>query len=321
VRNWKERERTPMVTELQQKTIHTIKVEYEADAVTSFGGLALAERMGQRLRLWSSLSGHLPKRRGDYSWLDVVKSVVLGLLSGAQGTFAAQSLREDAALLGLAQLDGAPEEATVWRSLEDLGKFQASGKLSRVLALAARRTLEKMRLSDLLLEGFVPIFPDGSLLEGSERREGTKTIREKGTGLMWSAVFVGRVLAALRREGGYGDAFLGRSERLGSAPPAVSEIRAQRGFLRGGVAGLGFGDSRGRDRRPGRRSRERDAPGRPAAFASPSFAHAFLASSTRSCLLSRSNYPPRPRAESAPAGAGRAHPALFDRYWPNLSRC
>lgn len=187
-----------MVTELQQKTIHTIKVEYEADAVTSFGGLALAERMGQRLRLWSSLSGHLPKRRGDYSWLEVVKSVVLGLLSGAQGTFAAQSLREDEALLGLAQLDGAPEEATVWRSLKKLGKFQSEGKLSKVQALAARRTLEKMRLSDLLLEGFVPIFPDGSLLEGSERREGTKTIREKGTGLMWSAVFVGHVLAAQR---------------------------------------------------------------------------------------------------------------------------
>lgn len=190
-----------MVTELQQKTVHTIKVEYESDAVTSFGGLVLAERMGQRLRLWSSLSGHLPCRSGDYSWLEVVKSVVLGLLSGARGTFAAQSLREDAALLGLAQLAGAPEEATVWRSLEDLGAFQAEGKLPRVQALAARRTLEKMRFSDLELEGFVPVFGDGSLLEGSGRREGTKTIREKGTGLMWSAVFVGRVPAAQRLAG------------------------------------------------------------------------------------------------------------------------
>jgi hypothetical protein len=47
----------------------------------------------------------------------------------------------------------------------------------------------------------VPVFADGSLLEGSARREASKTLREKGTGLLWSTVFVGPVLAAQRLAG------------------------------------------------------------------------------------------------------------------------
>lgn len=187
-----------MVTTLHQKRTHTIKIDFADEPVTSFGGLTLAERMAQRLGLWSTLAGTLPERRGEYDWTTCVKSVVAGLLSGGQGTYAAQCVREDAALLGLLDLEGAPEEATVWRSLKQLGQYQADGRLPRVQAVAARRTLEKMPRPSLLVEGFLPIFSDGSLLEGSRRREGTKYIPEKGSGLMWSAVFVGPVLAAQR---------------------------------------------------------------------------------------------------------------------------
>jgi hypothetical protein len=187
-----------MVTTLQHKTTHTIKIEYSDEPVTSFGGLVLAERMAERLGLWRSIEDHFPERNGEYGWMEVVKSVTLGLLSGAQGTFAAQSVREDAALLRMLDLEGAPEEATVWRSLKDLGTFQADGILPKVQALMARRTLDKMTRSDLLVEGFIPVFGDGTLLEGSARREGSKYIKEKGRGLMWSAIFVGRVLAAQR---------------------------------------------------------------------------------------------------------------------------
>ena len=187
-----------MVTTLHQKTTHTIKIDFANESVTSFGGLTLAERMAQRLGLWSMLAGTLPERRGEYDWTTCVKSVVAGLLSGGQGTYAAQCVRQDAALLGLRDLAGAPEEATVWRSLKQLGQYQADGRLPRVQAVAARRTLEKMDRLSLLFEGFVRVFGDGSLLEGSRRREGTKYIREKGSGLMFSAVFVGPVLAAQR---------------------------------------------------------------------------------------------------------------------------
>jgi hypothetical protein len=48
-----------MVTTLQQKTTHTIKIDFADEPVTSFGGLTLVERMAQRLGLWSTLGGAL----------------------------------------------------------------------------------------------------------------------------------------------------------------------------------------------------------------------------------------------------------------------
>jgi hypothetical protein len=194
-------ERHPMVTTLQPKTPHTIKIEFSDEPVTSFGGLVLAERTATRLGLWRTLAGILPARQGDYDWLTVVKAMIMGLLSGAQGTWATQALRHDEALLSLLSLAGAPEEVTTWRMLKPLGEFGEKNSLDRVQAIAARRALEKMSRPDLLLEGFVPVFADGTLLEGSAAREGTKTIKEKGRGLIWSTVFIGPILCAQRLAG------------------------------------------------------------------------------------------------------------------------
>jgi hypothetical protein len=194
-------ERPPMVTTLQPKTPHTIKIEFSEEPVTSFGGLVLAERAAARLGLWRTLENILPQRQGEFSWLSAVKSMVMGLLSGAQGTYATQALRQDQTLLSLLSLAGAPEEVTAWRMLQPLGELAPQESLDRVQAILARRVLEQVARPDLLLEGFVPLFADGSLLEGSARREGTKTIREKGRGLLWSAVFVGPVLCAQRLAG------------------------------------------------------------------------------------------------------------------------
>jgi len=190
-----------MVTTLQPKTPHTIKLEFADEPVTSFGGLVLAERAAARLGLWRTLENILPLRQGQFSWLSGIKAMVMGLLSGAQGTYATQALRQDESLLGMLSLRAAPEEVTAWRMLKPLGELPKKDSLDRVQAIVARRTLEKMARQGLLLEGFVPLFPDGSLLEGSPRREGTKYIREKGSGLMWSAVFVGPVLCAQRLAG------------------------------------------------------------------------------------------------------------------------
>jgi hypothetical protein len=190
-----------MVTTLQLKTPHTIKLDFADEPVTSFGGLVLAERAAARLGLWSTLRGVLPMRRGDYAWPEAIKAMVMGLLSGAQGTFATQALRNDEALLSLLSLGGAPEEATAWRMLKPLGALEGKQSLARVQTIVARRVLEKMFRPDLLIEGFVPVFPDGTLLEGSPAREGTKDLREKGCGLMWSTVFVGPILAAQRLAG------------------------------------------------------------------------------------------------------------------------
>ncbi len=190
-----------MVTTLQPKTPHTIKIEFQSEHVTSFGGLVLAERLAGQLRLWNTIAGELPVRRGRYDWLTILKSTIMGLLSGAQGTFAAEPLRQDEALRSMLSLSGAPEEVTLWRALEALGELQADDTLAKVQAIAARRALDKVNHRDLLLEGFVPVFADGTLLEGSREREATKYISEKGSGLMWSTVFIGPILAAQRLAG------------------------------------------------------------------------------------------------------------------------
>ena len=128
-----------MVTTLQPKPPHTIKIEFCPEPATSFGGLILAERLASQLRLWNTIAGELPRRRGHYDWLTIIKSTMMGLLSGAQGTFAAEPLRQDEALRSMLSLAGAPEEVTLWRALEDLGELQTDDTLPRVQAIAARR--------------------------------------------------------------------------------------------------------------------------------------------------------------------------------------
>jgi len=186
-----------MVTQSQHKTPHSIKIKFSDEKTTAFAGLALTERLAARLRLWTTLKSRLPERAG-FDWLTIVKSMANGLLTGARGTFATQDLREDGALLSLLGLEGAPEEATVWRALEGLGDMQRSGLLPEVQRHWARNILAKAPRKSLLRYGFFPIFPDGSLLEGSGRREGTKYIKDKGAGLMWSTVFAGPLVAAQR---------------------------------------------------------------------------------------------------------------------------
>lgn len=184
-----------MVTRLKQKKTHSIKIEFRDESVTSFGGLALVERLASRLGLWRMAGAALPDREG-YDWLAIVKSVVMGLLSGSRGTFAAEELREDPALLSLLGLDGAPEEATVWRSLKGLGELVEEGALPDLQSAWVRAVLGRVRRSDLLCHGFFPVFGDGSLLEGSALREGTKRIKDKGEGVLWCTVFAGPLLAA-----------------------------------------------------------------------------------------------------------------------------
>lgn len=187
-----------MVTVLQHETVKAIKVDFADENVTSFGGLALAERLGLRLGFWRRLERALPPRGGGYSWLTIVKSMLAGLLSGSRGTFAAEELREDAALQALLGLPGVPEEATVWRALQGLGSATVQERLARVQREWTLQLLRCAPRRELLFEGFFPVFGDGTLLEGSRRREGTKYVDGKGEGLMWATLFAGPFLAAQR---------------------------------------------------------------------------------------------------------------------------
>jgi hypothetical protein len=193
-----------MARRKKNRKTHTVEIAFSDEKVTSFGGMILEHRLAQRMGLWRKLANYLPPRRGVYSWLDVIQAAVAGLLTGSRGTFAAEEVREDEALLQLLDLDGAPEEATFWRCLEGLGEMSLSGALGAVQRDWTRTVLNALPRRDLLeCDGFLPIFVDGSLLEGSPRREGTKTIRDKGRGLMWTTVFAGPLVAgqALAGEG------------------------------------------------------------------------------------------------------------------------
>jgi hypothetical protein len=184
-----------MVTGLQQNKVKSVKVDFSDEAVTSFGGLALVERLALRAGLWRRLEQHLPERRG-YSWMSILKSVIMGLLSGSRGTYAAEELREDEALIALLGLEDVPEEATVWRSLQGMGEAKLHEVLAQALQDWTRELLKRAPRRDFLREGFFPVFGDGTLLEGSRRREGTKYIEGKGEGLMWTTIFAGPFLAA-----------------------------------------------------------------------------------------------------------------------------
>jgi len=176
---------------------HSIEIEFSDENVTSFGGMVLEEQLASRLGLWNALEKRLPEREGVYSWIEIIRAGVGGLLTQARGTYATQEVREDRALLDLLGLEGAPEEATFWRALEGLGKMADSGLLGEVQMEWTRRILAVLKRPELLeCHGFFPLFGDGSLLEGSRRREGTTYIRDKGEGLMWATVFAGPFIAA-----------------------------------------------------------------------------------------------------------------------------
>ncbi len=184
-----------MVTGLQHEKVKAIKIDFADEAVTAFGGLALAERLALRAGLWRRLEQQLPERRG-YSWLTILKSVIVGLLSGSRATYAAEELRQDEALIALLGLEDVPEEVTVWRSLAELGGDRLRQALAQTLREWTVEVLNRAPRRALLRDGFLPLFGDGTLLEGSARREGTKFIKDKGEGLIWTTIFAGPLLAA-----------------------------------------------------------------------------------------------------------------------------
>jgi hypothetical protein len=185
----------------KKKATHSFKIDFAEANVTAFGGVVLAERLASRLSLWTHAEKVLPQRSGSYSWLNILKTATAGLLTGAKGTYATEEVRQDKALLNLLDVEAAPEEATFWRSLEGLGELQKSGVLPEINCTWARKILGSSPRSLLMRDGFVPVFLDGSLLEGSRRREATKYLSDKGAGLIWTTCFVGPVLAAQRLAG------------------------------------------------------------------------------------------------------------------------
>lgn len=187
--------RLSMVTIYDHNRVKGYKTNFTGKKGTSFGGLVLVEKLARRLRLWKNLEKDIPDRRGQFDWMTVIKSATLGLLTGSRGTYATQEIREDKGLLDMAGLSKAPEEATFWRCLEDLGSTVFLKVFTSVLIGWALIIMRRVGINRILRKGFLPVFGDGSLLEGSKKREGTKYIDEKGFGILWTTLFVGPFLA------------------------------------------------------------------------------------------------------------------------------
>lgn len=184
---------------MKQQAVRSIELRFSDENAMSFAGLSLAERLALRPGFWGEVQKRVPQRGGKFRWLPIIKSAVAGLLSGARGTYATEPARNDDAPRDLLGVTDAPEKATFWRSLKGLGQPEIRRILETVQRIWTRKILSRATRRDLLREGFFPVFGDGTLLEGSARREGTRYC--DGKGLLWSTWFcgplvVGQTLAA-----------------------------------------------------------------------------------------------------------------------------
>jgi hypothetical protein len=178
------------------RKIHSRKLEIDDQGASSFAGLSLVDQLASRLGTWSFAQKVLPDRGGRHERIDILKGGVAGLLSGSRGTAALEAIRQDEAVLRMMGIESLPGEKGFWEDLAKLGDEQTLEGMHRLCARTAKQVLRKLEPEDFQIEhGFLPLFGDGTLLEGSHRREGTKTIPEKGSGLMWTAWMFGPMLA------------------------------------------------------------------------------------------------------------------------------
>lgn len=178
------------------RKIHARELIIDDQQGTSFGGLSLIEKTASRLSVWSFAQKQLPARRGIYDRLAVLKGSVAGFLSGSRGSALLEAVAQDDALLRDMGIDGLPGEKVFWEDLGRFGTADVLAALNKTTAYAAKRALMKIEPEDIQIEhGFIPLFGDGTLLEGSLNREGTKYIKEKGSGLMWGTWMFGPMVA------------------------------------------------------------------------------------------------------------------------------
>jgi hypothetical protein len=185
-----------------EKRDRVVKTQWaEDEAITAWGGLALVESLAHRTGLWSQARRRLPRRtrtEAGYDSTTVLASMIHGLLSGSRGTYAAEPLRQDEALRRLVGLEaGAPEEATVWRALGQWAERDGATALGDLQRRLCRRLIAQTPMAAMRVEGFTPLFLDGTWLEvGRDSQfEGAKFF-DGAAKLMLSTLWVGPYLAA-----------------------------------------------------------------------------------------------------------------------------
>jgi hypothetical protein len=179
------------------KKIHARALIVDDRQASGFAGLSLVEKLAARLSVWTYAAKKLSERRGIYGRLDLVKAAVAGFLSGSRGSLLVEGVRQDDALLRDMGIEMLPGEKVFCEDLKRFGSGEVLNALHRTVSYTARKVLKRIGPEDVQVNhGFIPLFGDGSLLEGSGRREGTKYIKEKGLGLMWGAWMLGPMVAS-----------------------------------------------------------------------------------------------------------------------------
>ncbi len=182
-------------TQQKNRKIHARELIIDDQQGTSFAGLSLIEKTASHLSVWSYAQKKLPVRRGIYDRLSLVKGAVAGFLSGSRGSALLEAVGQDDALLRDMGIESLPGEKVFCEDLERFGSADVLAALNKTTAYTAKRALLKIEPEDIQIEhGFIPLFGDGTLLEGSTKREGTKYIKEKGNGLMWGTWMFGPML-------------------------------------------------------------------------------------------------------------------------------
>jgi hypothetical protein len=191
-----------MVNGLVRKQARVVNVDSRPPerAVTSVGGLCLAEALAARLGLWTHCRRALPPRRDPSQGFETtaaVAALVHGMLAGGEGFCATEPMRGDAPLLEILGLERAPSSETV----EEVVKFLAEhghghAALGEITEWLAAKMLARTRRTDLLDTGFVFVFSDGTLLETEGKTKEAIKVIGGVRGQLAAGLFIGPYLVA-----------------------------------------------------------------------------------------------------------------------------
>lgn len=135
--------------------------------------------------------------------------------------------------VGVSIIERLAQRLSIWEELKRLGEAEAQKAFGESFCQMSRKVLRRMPVEQLQGDyGFIRLFGNGTLLEGSTRREGTKAIKEKGEGLMWGTWMLGSLVVGQHLcEEGEGESYALRSQLSNVLENVVDKIGRRKEIL------------------------------------------------------------------------------------------